>query len=347
VPLFVLYALASGGYSYLLLLLFVRFSYNVFFHWFAELAVVPAALVAFWIFRSRLQSMRAFTMNFVRTKAEEGALRPTPLRAGLVAALLILLFAPILRDRENAWFVIEPTETNQVHAGVAGRVEAVYVNEGDTVGKGQVLARMQSLSQAGASEEAAALMAASQAQVVTAELHHSGLGEALAAQQAARGSSAIAEEEGATLTLTAPAEGVVTTMDPQNLVNRDVTTGETLLTIVSRAGLAARLYVPVSAMDRARTGDPVSLQLPSQFREIHGRLGILEGAAMPLPQGLMEQQEYKGLGLPAFYTTRMPLQENGSVQPGMSGEAKIFGRRRSVAERTVIALGNMLHTHFW
>jgi multidrug efflux pump subunit AcrA (membrane-fusion protein) len=221
------------------------------------------------------------------------------------------------------------------------------VNEGDAVGRGQVLARMQSLNQAGASEEAAALMAASQADVVTAELHHSGLGEALAAQQAARGSSAIAQEEGATLTLTAPADGVVTTMDPQNLVNREVTTGQTLLTIVNRAGLAARLYVPVSAMDRARTGDPVSLQLASQFREIHGRLGVLEGAAMPLPQGLMEQQQYKGLGLPAFYTTLMPLREDGIVRPGMSGQAKIFGRRRSVAERTVIALGDMLHTHFW
>ena len=43
VPLFVFYALASGVYSYLLLLFFVRFSYNVFFHWFAELALVPAA----------------------------------------------------------------------------------------------------------------------------------------------------------------------------------------------------------------------------------------------------------------------------------------------------------------
>ena len=50
VPLFVLFALASGGYSYMLLWFFVRFSYNVFSHWFAELAVLPAAVVAFWIF---------------------------------------------------------------------------------------------------------------------------------------------------------------------------------------------------------------------------------------------------------------------------------------------------------
>jgi putative peptide zinc metalloprotease protein len=45
VPLFVLYALASGGYSYLLLLLFVRFGYNVFFHW---LPSSPCSLPPCW-----------------------------------------------------------------------------------------------------------------------------------------------------------------------------------------------------------------------------------------------------------------------------------------------------------
>ncbi len=348
VPLFVLYAMASGAYSYMLLLFFIRFSYNVFSHWFAELAVLPAAVVAFWIFRSRLRSLQTFTVNSFRTKAAEGVFRPTPAHVAVAFVLLILFFAPILRDRENAWFVIEPVETHQVHAGVSGRVQAVYVKEGDTVNSGQVLARLKSLNQAGASEEAAAEMAASQAHVVTAELHHTGLGEALAAQQAARGSTAIAQEEASMLSVTAPAKGVVTTADPQNLLHRDVTTGETLLTIVSDAPLVARLYVPVSEMDRIRVGDPVSLQLPSQFREIHGHLGIMEGSAMPLPAGLNTGQAYKGLELSAFYTTRMPVGElSGRIQPGMSGQAKIFGRRRSLAERIALALANMLRTHFW
>ncbi len=81
VPLFVLYALVSGAYSYLLLWLFVRFSYNVFSHWFAELALVPAAVLAFVIFRSRLRGLKDFVLGFFRTKAREGAFRLTPLRA--------------------------------------------------------------------------------------------------------------------------------------------------------------------------------------------------------------------------------------------------------------------------
>jgi putative peptide zinc metalloprotease protein len=348
VPLFVLFALASGAYSYLLLLLFVRFSYNVFFHWLAELALIPAVLLALVIFRSRLRSLWAFAQSFYRTRAAEGALRLTPLRAALAIALLVLLFVPILRDRQNAYFVIEPRETHQVHAGVPGKVSAVYVKEGDTVRSGQVMAKLRSLREASDREEAETQLASSQAGVFTAELEHSGLGQALAQQQAARRSSATAREESAQLAVTAPAGGVVATSDPESLLNRDVTTGETLLTIADPSQLVARLFVPVSEMDYIRVGDPVSLQLPSQFAEIRGLLGTMEGSALPLPPGILAQQEYKGIGLPTFYTTRIPLGEvTADIRPGMSGEAKIFGRRRSLADRIFTAFGNVIHTHFW
>jgi putative peptide zinc metalloprotease protein len=347
-PLFVLYALVSGAYSYLLLVLFVRFSYNIFFHWLAELALIPAALVAFAIFRSRLLGLKNFALNFYRTKEGDGVFRLTPLRAALAIALLVILSVPLVRDRENAWFVIEPSQTHEVHAGVPGKVLAVYVKEGEAVRNGQVMARLQSLNEASASEEAEAQVASSQAHVFTAELQHSGLGPALAAQQAARRSSAIAREEGAQLVVTAPAGGVVATRDPESLLNRDVTTGETLLTVVDPSQLVARLFVPVSEMDHVRPGDTVSLQLPSQFSEIHGRIGTMEGSALPLPPGLVAEQDFKGMVLPTFYTTRMPLEVVGSgIQPGISGEAKIFGRRRSLAARIMTMFGNVLRTHFW
>jgi hypothetical protein len=131
-------------------------------------------------------------------------------------------------------------------------------------------------------------------------------------------------------------------------VNRDVTTGETLLTIVDPSRLIARLYIPVSEVDRIRVGDPVSLQPPSQFSAIKARLGTIEGSAVPVPAGVLAEQEYKGIAVPTFYTTRIPLGDlEDGMQPGMSGQAKIFGRRRSLANRLITSLGNLLHTHFW
>jgi putative peptide zinc metalloprotease protein len=347
-PLFVLYGLVSGAYSYMLLCFFVRFSYNVFFHWFAELALIPAAVLAFVIFRSRLRGLKTFALSFYRTKSAEGAFHITPLRGVLGLVLLALFFIPIMRDRLNAYFVIEPRDTHEVRAGVPGKVLAVYVKEGDAVQSGQVMARLQSLSEASAREEAAAQVASTQAQVFSAELQHSRLGPALAAQQAAQRNSAIAREQGAQLAVRALAAGVVATSDPESLESRDVTTGETLLTIVDPSQLVARLYIPVSEMNRIQFGDPVALQLPSQFSEIKGHLGTIEGSALPLPPGMIAEKEYKGIALPTFYTTRMPLGlPRDGMRLGMSGEAKIFGRRRSLAGRVTNMLGNLLHTHFW
>jgi putative peptide zinc metalloprotease protein len=348
VPLFVFYALASGAYSYLLLMIFIRFSYNIFFHWFAELALVPAGFLAFLIFRSRLRSMKIFATSFFRARYEAGSLRWTPLRALLGLTAIILFFAPILRDRENAWFVIEPSQTYEVHAGVPGKVLAVYVKQGDAVREGQIVARLQSLSAASAGAEAEAMVASSQAHVVTAQLQHSGLGGALSAQQAARSTRATAQEEAALLAVAAPANGVVATSEPESLMDRDVATGQTLLTIVDPSRLVARLYIAVSEMDHVREGDPVSLQLPSQFSQLQGRLGTIEGSALSLPSGILPEHDFKGMVLPVFYTARMPLQPVGDgIRPGISGPAKIFGKRRSVASRIAIALGNVLRTHFW
>ena len=212
-----------------------------------------------------------------------------------------------MRDRLSAYFVIEPRDTHQVHAGVPGKILAVYVKEGDTVRNGQVMARLQSMNAASASEEAAEQVASSQAEVFSAELRHSGLGAALAAQQAARRSSAIAREQGAQLAVRAPVAGVVATSDPESLLNRDVTTGETLLTIVDPSRLIARLYIPGFRGGSHTGGDPVSLQMPSRFSVIKARLGTVEGSAVPMPAGVLAEQEYKGIAVPAFYTTRIPL----------------------------------------
>src|SRR6202789_856846 len=59
VPLFIVYAVISGAYSYLMLFFVVRFSYNVSSKLIAEFAVIPEGALAIAIFRSRLKSLAA------------------------------------------------------------------------------------------------------------------------------------------------------------------------------------------------------------------------------------------------------------------------------------------------
>jgi putative peptide zinc metalloprotease protein len=115
VPLFIVYAVLSGIYSYLLLFFVIRLSYNVFSHWLAEFALLPAGYLAFLLFRSRLRSLRKVVIQFWELKIRSGRfLRPIPLIAIALAA--VILFVPIWRDREDAWFVIEPAHTDTLHA---------------------------------------------------------------------------------------------------------------------------------------------------------------------------------------------------------------------------------------
>ena len=69
-PFYVLYALLSGLYSYALLYVIVRFSYNVLRNYTPEWAFVPAAFLAWLIFRSRIRALGRFMKTLYLDKKE-------------------------------------------------------------------------------------------------------------------------------------------------------------------------------------------------------------------------------------------------------------------------------------
>jgi hypothetical protein len=101
-------------------------------------------------------------------------------------------------------------------------------------------------------------------------------------------------------------------------------------------------------MAHVSMGDSVSLRIASRFLSVYSRLGAVDSTAVPLPSGILPDQDFKGMGLPVFYTSRIALdQPEYALRAGMSGKAKIFGGRRSVASRIVTFLMNVFRTHFW
>ena len=72
------------------------------------------------------------------------------------------------------------------------------------------------------------------------------------------------------------------------------------------------------------------------------------GEAVNLPPGLVARQDYKGIKLPVFYSARMTLPASAAnLRFGLAGTAKIFGTRRSLAERFVAVLVNLVKAHVW
>ncbi len=347
IPLFVLYAILSGAYSYLLLFTVIRFTYNIGYNWFAEFAVIPAGGLAFTVFRSRLASLREVSLRSWRQVFPAG--KPPRLQPAAVLVLLVaVLFVPLFRDQENAYFVIEPQQTALVHSSNAGMVTDVLAREGEVVHAGQPLVELRSPAVQSLSAGAAAAVDQTRFQAVTAAMAQGTMGSVAAARDAARRSTSLAQQAERSLVLRAPTDGVVLTRDPAALVDQSVGTGQALLSLADNASPpVARLFVPAAALDRIPPNAAVTLFLPGRFHVLHLTLARLDSDAVPLPEGLIARQDYKGIVLPTFYSARLELPASATLALGTSGEAKVFGPRRSLMQRIVTVLMNLVRAYVW
>jgi putative peptide zinc metalloprotease protein len=351
VLLFLVYAVVSGAYSYMVLFLVIRFSYNVGSKFVAEFALIPAGAMAIAIFRGRLKSLAGVAKQFWKTHLS-GAFWMHPRTLGTIAAVLVALFAPVLRDRVSAYFVVEPGNPVTLHAPVNGKVEAVYVREGDAVRRGQLLLLMSSADVAGMTSSSQAAMRSARYHAVEAQLGGRSIGASAAEETGARRSGELAEEAQTSLTLRAPVDGRVVTPQPVGLTYQQVGSGQPLLTIAGgnpgHADEQLRLYIPAGEMNRITPGDEVSIALPGVFSVMRLRLTLIEGEASTLPEGLVAHQDYKGIVLPTFYCARLELAKgNPGLALGTVGLAKVFGARRSLAARAGLIVMDLVHAHVW
>ena len=347
VPLFAVYALVSGAYSYLLLYFFIRFVYNMGANWLAEFALIPAGMLAFVMFRSRLRSLKSLSGQlWERNFGESFRIKPIVILA--VVLLLALIFAPILRDREGAYFVVEPQTPATVYAAVPGRVESVLVREGQSVHAGQILLRMSSSYAAEISSSADAANNAARSRAFESELRGQSIGTAAAEQESATRSSKLAQDAQSSLLITAPLDGVVLTGDPDALRGQFAGAGQALISLASAGPRAVRIYIPVSELDRIPIQADVALALPDSFSILRMKLAPMDSAAVSLPAGLIPHQDYRGVELPTFYSARMTLPASaGSLPLGAGGRAQIFGGRRSLFEHFIAIVLNLFHGHVW
>ena len=346
VVLFAIYCIASGIYSYVLLFLVVRFSYRLGSRWFAEWATIPSLALAFVLYRSRLRSLRrVMTECWDRNIKLRFRWRPVYVLGAL--ALIVLLFVPLWRDREDAFFVIEPLESHTICAAVPGRIDGVLVREGQKVHAGQALLHM--TSPLATAMGSAALSETRNARYKTfdSQIQGQSIGTAAAQQVAARRMTGLAKEAQASLELTSPTDGTVVSENPALLLDQDVGYGQPLLRIADEARVV-RVFVPEPALNRISSNSEVALSLPGQFSLLRLKLPVPAGEPNTLPAGLVTTEKYQGIKLPVFYDSLIPLPATGgNPMYGLGGRAMIFGVRRSLAGRIATALGNVAKAHVW
>ena len=346
VVLFVTYAILSAVYSYLLLFFVLRFGYRIAARFLGELALLPILAITFFMFRSRLKALGSL-LGSSWIHIRNAVLWRRPVFVPAAIALCALLFAPLWRDREHGYFVIEPTQSHTIHAAVSGQVESVFVREGEHVHAGQPLLRMTSIQAASMRSEALARSDQAQFEAFNSEVQGQSIGGAAADQMAALRHTELAKEAVSSLVLTAPVDGTVLADNPAKLVYENVAYGQPLIRIAEGTSVV-RVFIPVTALPRVPPAAEVALQMPGQFSVTYLRLTPISGEPIELPAGLVAGEKYKGLTLPVFYSAVIPLPGRmNAVAHGLSGRSVLFGERRSIARRIGSGLLDSVRNHIW
>ncbi|HWR13908.1 MAG TPA: efflux RND transporter periplasmic adaptor subunit [Terriglobales bacterium] len=329
--LFVPYALLSGAYSYLLLFAVSRFTYNVFHRFTPEWAFVPAGLVAWKIFKSRILRFGAFMKTVFLHNLDElkTATSPTT-RVALLVGLAVVLIVPVFHKTANGVFVLEPVEKAVVRAKVPGFVERMYVEEQSQVQAGAPIAQMRNLEIEGELAKASAELEVAKSRYVRAQLQYASLGSSQAEFNRAESVQETARSRASELLPSAPIAGVVTTPRPRDLEKRYVEEGTELATIENLGTMRARLYLPEYQVREIHAGAPVSVRMKSRWSLVKGQVDYIGVAPSDVPPGLMAESKYSGLRPPAFYVVDVRIANPGDLKTGMSGEAKIILRNQSL-----------------
>lgn len=347
--LYATYALLSGAYSYLLLLLVVQFAYNVMRGFNPQWAFVPALLLFFVLFKSRLRNLVNFMKTMYLDKKERiRAWLTGPRLAVLVATAAGLLFAPIWRGSVEGRFALEPEQRAVVRAEVPGEVSEVFADEGSPVDLGAPLVHLRNLELRTHAAKARAEAEVAAANATRAQLKYSSFGPAeQEKQQLAQQSRALGEEE-AKLNLLSPIAGTVTTPRVRDLLGSHVKAGSTIMEIANLSEMKARIYVPEQMLRDVGVGADVAVKLDAHFESIPGKVTSIAPASTEIEPGLIHSQEYKGLRAPTYYvaTVLLPNDER-KLLDGLSGTAKIYRSRRSLVGLAWREVREFLERKFW
>lgn len=348
-PLYAVYAMLSGLYSYFLLFLVVRFSRNVFLNYSREWAFVPALALAYFIFRSRIRTFVRFIKTVYLDKKDRVISWFTPPRIiAVTAALLAILLLPIWPRSVQARAEIEPFRREVVRASVPGNVQAIYVREGEHVEPGQPLIKMRDYGVESTLHSTQAELTKARNSQIKAQLDHQDLGEANERSRQLAMESEVRDKAAAGLNPAAPIAGTVMSNGISNLRGTYLEAGATVTEIADTSTMRVRIFIPEYEVDEVRPGLPVRLLLKGLPHPIRSSVADIVPTSTELAAGLDSATAYKGLANAGFFVAESYLpNDGGTLLDQMSGTAKIRVGRQSIAGGLVREIREFIGRKVW
>jgi putative peptide zinc metalloprotease protein len=331
--LFVPYAVLSGAYGYVLLFFVIRFVYNVVYNYTPQWAFLPALVLGGLLYRSRIRTFMRFMHSVYLDKRDllhSGLRRRRTQAAALI--LLALLFVPLWHENVSGRFVLEPIQRSTIRAQVPGRVVELRAAEGESVTAGVPLIRLRNLELESELARARSDYEISSDRATQAHIRNEDYAPFEQERQQLALQIGRLEDQMAELTLPSQISGIVATPRIEDRLGSYVQAGSELAEVADISSLKARIYVAESDLRRVHVGSMAKLHIDGLFPSLAGTVVAVAPAVSNLEEGVMDKQQYVGLHAPHYYFTDISLRNPvGALRIGMTGEAKILVRRRSLA----------------
>ena len=346
---FAIYALLSGAYSYTVLYVVARFAGNVSRNFSPEWAFIPEYGVALMVFKSRIRLLVNFMKLVYLDKKDRVRAWFGSRRAILAAtAVVVFLLLPVWHQSTAGKFVLEPAKRVVIHTVVPGLVENVLVREGMLVSTGQPLATLRNLPLQSDLAEAQALYVVASDRATAAGLHYRNYGTAAQERESAAAKSEQLRLKAANLKIVSPISGVVLTPQPENRVGSYLTEGADLLEIADLDMLRARIYVSEYDMYKVRMAAPAKLRVEGIAHTWTSHASAISPVSQESDPSLIDATKFKGLHPPQFYLVELQVSGvDGMLKPGMTGVARIYGERISLAGLGLQSLRIVLGRKVW
>jgi putative peptide zinc metalloprotease protein len=347
-PFYILYAILSGLYSYLLLSFLMVFTFHVLQSYTPEWAFLPAIAAGYWVFKSRIHMLvRFMKIVYLDKKERVKTWLTAPRMAALSTAALLVAFLPIWPDFVEGGFVLEPARKAWIRAEVPGTVTRVLAEEGQTVTTGELLVELSNLQLQSASAQAEADSRVASAEAKQALLDYGNFGPAEYRRQATSERQRSLATQLALLRIRSPFPGTVATPRLHDLLGSYLEAGVPVAEVADLTVMRARIYIPEFAMRDVHLGARVRLQPKSRAMPLTATLLAVAPASTVAEPGLLPKEQLKGINPPRFYVGSILFRNTGELKEGMIGSAKIFVTRRSLAGFAWIFTRDLLERKIW
>jgi putative peptide zinc metalloprotease protein len=345
---YIIFAILSALYGYLLLSFLMVFTLHVLQSYTPEWAFVPAAAAGYWVFKSRIHMLVKFMKTVYLDKRERVKAWLTAPRVGALSTMaLLIIFLPVWPDFVDARFVLAPTRKALVRAETPGTVTQVLAREGETVSAGQVLVELGDLPLQSAAARADADLHAASDQANLALTRYGDFGSAEHNRQEAAERKRTLASQVELLSITSPIQGVIVTPRLDDLLGSYLKSGAEIVEVADLSAMTARIYIPEFEMREVSLGSRVRLQPESRAVPFTSTLSAVGPASTAMEPGLIPKDQLKGISPPRFYVGSAPVTNSGTLKEGMTGTAKIFITRRSIAGFLYIFSRDLVDRKIW